>query len=105
MLCLFLEKIDNVVDSRLKILPLLESPPNKTISGPDWLRLPHEATAMILSCLSTTEIPRIAQVVCRSWLAIRCDPLVWQTIDMHHSGSWKSLWGLDLEKMCLIAVE
>ncbi|KAF4355420.1 hypothetical protein G4B88_020321 [Cannabis sativa] len=43
------------------------------------------------------------QMVCKSWLDICKDPLMWQTIDMHNDGDPNT--DLDLEQMCCDVVD
>ncbi|XWS55366.1 hypothetical protein CRYUN_Cryun10bG0168300 [Craigia yunnanensis] len=70
----------------------------------NWLELPLDVTASILSRLGAIEILTSAQSVCSQWLKICKDPLMWRSIDMHNSGK---VWDIDydLEKMCVHAVD
>jgi hypothetical protein len=49
---------------------------------PNWLDLPREITANILSRLSTFDIVKNASIVCPTWWNIFKDPLLWRTIRM-----------------------
>ncbi|XP_062012665.1 F-box protein SKIP19-like [Rosa rugosa] len=70
----------------------------------NWLELPPEITASILSRLGAIEILTAAEKVCRSWRAICKDPLMWRTIDMRNDGDLHDMT-YDLEKMCCHAVD
>ncbi|XP_030479836.1 F-box protein SKIP19 [Cannabis sativa] len=63
----------------------------------NWLELPRDVTASILSRLGSIKIMTTAQMVCKSWLYICKDPYMWRTIDIH-SHEIDSEW--DSEKMC-----
>ena len=47
-----------------------------------WVDLPPEVTASILSRLTAVEILISAQFVCKAWLEVSKDPLVWKRIDV-----------------------
>ncbi|XP_030510400.2 F-box protein SKIP19 [Cannabis sativa] len=64
----------------------------------NWLDLPRDVTASILSRLGAIEIMTSAQMVCKMWLDICKDPLMWRTIDMRNLGD--PGYGLDFIKMC-----
>ncbi|XVF00507.1 hypothetical protein REPUB_Repub04eG0007100 [Reevesia pubescens] len=70
----------------------------------NWLELPLDVTASILSRLGAIEILNSAQSVCSQWRKICKDPLMWRSIDMHNLDE---VWdmGYDLEKMCFHAVD
>ncbi|KAM5581357.1 putative F-box/LRR-repeat protein 23 [Rosa sericea] len=55
----------------------------------NWIDLPHDLTASILSRLGAIEILETAQKVCMTWRRICKDPMMWRTIDM--CGVW--VWG------------
>ena len=52
----------------------------------NWLELPREVTAAILSRVNDFDIVRSAQFVCSSWRGVARDPLRWRTIDMRVLG-------------------
>ncbi|KAK5837626.1 F-box SKIP19 -like protein [Gossypium arboreum] len=70
----------------------------------NWLELPLDVTASILSRIGAIEILNSAQNVCSLWRNICKDPLMWRSIDMHNLGD---LWDMDydLAKMCVHAVD
>nr|UYD39291.1 F-box protein SKIP19-like protein [Tilia miqueliana] len=70
----------------------------------NWLELPLDVTASILSRLGAIEILNSAQNVCSLWRKICKDPLMWRSIDMHNLGE---VWDMDYdpEKMCVHAVD
>ncbi|KAE8716892.1 putative F-box/LRR-repeat protein 23 [Hibiscus syriacus] len=70
----------------------------------NWLELPFDVTASILSRLGAVEILNSAQNVCSQWRNICKDPSMWRSIDMRNSGD---LWDMDydLEKMCIHAID
>ncbi|KAL6201476.1 hypothetical protein ACLB2K_025190 [Fragaria x ananassa] len=70
----------------------------------NWLELPPEITASIISRLGAVEILTAAEKVCRSWRAICKDPLMWRIIDMRNDGDLHDMT-YDLEKMCCDAVD
>ncbi|XP_062096289.1 F-box protein SKIP19-like [Humulus lupulus] len=76
------------------------SPPKEVRN---WLEFPRDVTASILSRLGAIEIMTSGQMVCKSWLDICKDPLMWRTIDMRNNGDRD--FGLDLEKMCRDVVD
>ncbi|KAF4363056.1 hypothetical protein F8388_013420 [Cannabis sativa] len=59
------------------------SPPKEVRN---WLELPRDVTASILSCLGAIEILKSGQMVCKLWLDICKDPLMWRTIDIRKNG-------------------
>ncbi|PRQ29682.1 putative F-box domain, leucine-rich repeat domain, L domain-containing protein [Rosa chinensis] len=66
----------------------------------NWLDLPEDISASIFSRLKATEILDNCQLVCKRWLKIcKVNPLVWQTIDMHHLPSDQNIYG-NMEHMC-----
>ncbi|XP_062096288.1 F-box protein SKIP19-like [Humulus lupulus] len=69
----------------------------------NWLELPRDVTASILSRLGTIETMKSGQMVCKSWFDICKDPLMWRIIDMRNRGD-RDL-GFDLEKMCRNVVD
>ncbi|PON71646.1 F-box domain containing protein [Parasponia andersonii] len=69
----------------------------------NWVELPRDVTASILSRLGAMEILTSGQMVCKAWLEICKDPLLWRTIDMYNLGDPDL--GLDLEKICRHAVD
>lgn len=76
---------------------------------PNWVDLPQEITALILSRLGAVEIINTAQKVCTKWLDICKDPFMnfmWQSIDMWKLGDLHiKLENDDLEKMCMLAID
>ncbi|GMI80390.1 SKP1/ASK-Interacting protein 19 [Hibiscus trionum] len=70
----------------------------------NWLELPPDVTASILSRLGAIEILNSAQKVCSQWRNICKDPSMWRSIDMRHSYPLKKFY-YDLEKMCFHAVD
>ena len=83
---------------------ILESaPPEPEEERRNWLELPREVTASILSRLVAIDILTTAQFVCKSWLEISKDPLVWRRIDMYKAGDLDL--EMDLDKMCRHAVD
>ncbi|XP_022762654.1 F-box protein SKIP19-like [Durio zibethinus] len=70
----------------------------------NWLELPLDVTASILSRLGAIEILNSAQSVCCQWRKICKDPLMWRSIDMHKLGEVCDM-DYDLEKMCVHAVD
>ncbi|KAF4363055.1 hypothetical protein CsatB_001755 [Cannabis sativa] len=75
----------------------------KKLRSPNWLKLPQDLTASILFRLGAIEIMTSVQMVCKSWLDICKDPLMWRTIDMRNDGDPDS--DLDLEQMCCDVVD
>ena len=71
----------------------------------NWLELPRDVTASILSRLGSIEILVSAQKVCSLWFNICKDPLMWRTIDMRNDGDLAGPQAIDLEKMCRHAVD
>ncbi|XVE94243.1 hypothetical protein REPUB_Repub01dG0264800 [Reevesia pubescens] len=70
----------------------------------NWLELPLDVTASILSRLGAFEILTSAQNVCSQWRNICKDPLMWRSIDMHNFSELLDM-DYDLEKMCFHAVD
>ncbi|KAF4401696.1 hypothetical protein G4B88_000744 [Cannabis sativa] len=75
----------------------------KKLHSPNWLKLPWDLTGSILFRLGAIEIMTSVQMVCKSWLDICKDPLMWKTIDMHNDGDPDT--DLDLEQMCCDVVD
>ncbi|KAE8708149.1 putative F-box/LRR-repeat protein 23 [Hibiscus syriacus] len=69
----------------------------------NWLELPQDVTASILSRLGAIEILNSAQNVCSLWRKISKDPSMWKSIDMRNLGDLFDM-EYDLEKMCVHAV-
>ncbi|GMI80391.1 SKP1/ASK-Interacting protein 19 [Hibiscus trionum] len=69
----------------------------------NWLELPPDVTASILSRLGAIEILNSAQKVCSQWRNICKDPSMWRSIDMRNSGELED--GLVHEQMCFHAVD
>lgn len=82
------------------------SPSSRSTPGRrrNWLELPPEITASIISRLGAIEILTTAEKVCKAWRAICKDPLMWRTIDMRNDGDLHDMT-YDLEKMCCHAVD
>lgn len=72
------------------------SPPSS-----NWAELPAELMSSILLRLSTVEILKNAQKVCRSWRRVCKDPSMWRKIDMRNNG----IFGYDCDRMCRHAVD
>ncbi|KAL4387115.1 hypothetical protein GQ457_09G026520 [Hibiscus cannabinus] len=70
----------------------------------NWLELPPEVTASILSRLGAIEILNSVQKVCSQWRNIFKDPSMWRSIDMRNLGNLHDM-DYDLEKMCVHAVD
>ncbi|KAK8671379.1 hypothetical protein V6N13_037975 [Hibiscus sabdariffa] len=70
----------------------------------NWLELPPDVTASILSRLGAVEILNSAQSVCSQWRNICKDPSMWRSIDMWNLGDLHAM-PYDLEKMCFHAVD
>ncbi|XP_062094874.1 putative F-box/LRR-repeat protein 23 [Humulus lupulus] len=77
--------------------------PVKKLRPANWLKLPRDVMASILSRLGAIEIMTSVQMVCKTWLDICKDPLMWRTIDMRILGDTDT--DLDLEKMCSDVVD
>ncbi|KAK8662010.1 hypothetical protein V6N13_091598 [Hibiscus sabdariffa] len=69
----------------------------------NWLELPPDVTASILSRLGAIEILNSAQKVCSQWRNICKDPSMWRSIDMRNTGERED--GCIHEKMCFHAVD
>ncbi|KAK8662009.1 hypothetical protein V6N13_091597 [Hibiscus sabdariffa] len=69
----------------------------------NWLELPPDVTASILSRLGAIEILNSAQKVCSQWRNICKDPSMWRSIDMRNYGGRQD--GRVHEKMCFHAVD
>lgn len=82
-------------------LPSSVSPEEETRN---WLELPLDVTAKILSLLGAIEVLTTAQRVCSTWRNICKDPLMWRTIDMRNLGDLSGM-PYDLETMCRHAVD
>ena len=78
-------------------------PPNPEEERRNWLELPREMTASILSRLVAIDVLTTAQFVCKSWLEVLKDPLVWRRIEMYKDGDLDL--ETDLDKMCRHAVD
>ncbi|KAE8702146.1 F-box protein SKIP19 [Hibiscus syriacus] len=70
----------------------------------NWLELPPEVTALILSRPGAIEILNSAQNVCSQWRKICKDPSIWRSIDMRNSGDLHDK-DYGLKKMCAHAVD
>ncbi|GLT67390.1 hypothetical protein SLA2020_397040 [Shorea laevis] len=68
----------------------------------NWLELPRDVTAAIISRVGIIEILDNVQKVCTLWRDICNDPSMWRSVDFHDVGK---LWYYDLEKMCMRAVD
>lgn len=79
------------------------SPSQEPEERRNWLELPREVTASILSRLVAIDILSTVQFVCKTWHEISKDPLVWRKIDMYKVGDLDL--EMDLEKMCRHAVD
>ncbi|KAL1188350.1 putative F-box protein [Cardamine amara subsp. amara] len=66
----------------------------------NWADLPAELTSSILLRLTTVEILKNAQKVCRSWRRVCKDPSMWIKIDLRNPG----IFGYDWDMMCRHAV-
>ncbi|POO04161.1 F-box domain containing protein [Trema orientale] len=77
-----------------------ESPPEERRN---WLELPRDVTASILTRLGAIKILTSCQMVCKAWLEICWDPLMWRAIDMRIDDGPDL--NFDLEKMCRDAVD
>ncbi|KDP34969.1 hypothetical protein JCGZ_09257 [Jatropha curcas] len=78
------------------------SPPQQPYRN--WVELPRDITASILSRVGAVEILNTARLVCSTWRTICNDPSMWRSIDMHNLGnSWDV--ECDPEKMCRYAVD
>lgn len=69
----------------------------------NWLELPREVTASIMSRLVAVDILTSVQFVCKSWFEISKDPLIWRRIDMYKIGDLDL--DMDLVRMCRDAVD
>ncbi|KAK8671378.1 hypothetical protein V6N13_037974 [Hibiscus sabdariffa] len=69
----------------------------------NWLELPPDVTASILSRLGAIDILNSAQKVCSQWRNICKDPSMWRSIDMRNTGERED--GRVHEKMCFHAVD
>ncbi|XP_050368507.1 F-box protein SKIP19-like [Argentina anserina] len=99
--------MDKTYQKTLGSKPTLPPPPPSRSTPTrcrNWLELPPEITASIISRLGAIEILTAAEKVCRSWRAICKDPLMWRTIDMRNDGDLHDMT-YDLEKMCCLAVD
>ncbi|KAL6220475.1 hypothetical protein ACLB2K_008231 [Fragaria x ananassa] len=76
----------------------------RTRSYRNWLELPEDVTASILSRLDAIVILTRAQKVCMTWRRICKDRLMWRTIDMRNDGFLRD-YDFDLEKMCRHGVD
>ncbi|XP_010424624.1 PREDICTED: putative F-box protein At4g05475 [Camelina sativa] len=65
----------------------------------NWAELPPELTSSILLRLSTVEILKNAQLVCRSWRRVCKDPWMFRKIDMRNNSIF------DYDRMCRHAVD
>lgn len=64
-------------------------------AGWSWVDLPPVVTASIFSRLTAAEILTSAQFVCKAWLEVSKDPLVWKRIDVREFE----------EEICLRAID
>ncbi|XP_004300559.1 PREDICTED: F-box protein SKIP19-like [Fragaria vesca subsp. vesca] len=76
----------------------------RTRSYRNWLELPEDVTASILSRLDAIAILTRAQKVCMKWRRICKDRLMWRTIDMRNDGFLRD-YDFYLEKMCRHGVD
>ncbi|PON71649.1 F-box domain containing protein [Parasponia andersonii] len=88
-----------MVSSSTEVSPA-ESPPEERR---DWLELPRDVAASIFTRLGAIEILTSVQMVCKAWLEICRDPLMWRAIDMRNDDGPDL--DFDLEKMCRDAVD
>ncbi|KDP34970.1 hypothetical protein JCGZ_09258 [Jatropha curcas] len=79
------------------------SPPQQPYR--DWVELPRDVTAMILSRLDTEEILNTARLVCSTWHSVCNDPSMWRSIDMRGFDGYCEELDYDIEKMCKYAVD
>lgn len=70
----------------------------------DWLDLPEEVTASILSRLGAVQILTAAEKVCTAWRKISKEPSMWHTIDMSNN-TGHDFPEDTLEKMCRHAID
>lgn len=70
----------------------------------DWLDLPEEVTASILSRLGAVQILTAAEKVCTAWRKISKEPSTWRTIDMSNN-TGHDFPEDTLEKMCRHAID
>ncbi|XP_021812413.1 putative F-box/LRR-repeat protein 23 [Prunus avium] len=80
------------------------TPPPPPVELRNWLDLPRDVTASILSRLGAVEILKSAELVCMAWRNVCKDPLTWRTVDMSNNRGF-NLWASDLDKMCRRAVD
>lgn len=71
---------------------------------PNWLDMPSDGTAKILSKLGAIEILMSAHKVCTAWRKICKDPEMWHTINMWNLGDLHSI-PYSLDKMCRHAID
>ncbi|KAI6706007.1 hypothetical protein NL676_008969 [Syzygium grande] len=78
--------------------------PEQPPPGPDWVDLPREVTAAIISRLGAAETLETAQNVCASWRSICRDPSMWRAVDI--SVPWYlPAMGCGLDVACRRAVD
>ncbi|XVF68326.1 hypothetical protein PTKIN_Ptkin10aG0195900 [Pterospermum kingtungense] len=82
----------------------LELQTGDSISYPNWVELPRDVTASILSRLGPVEIIESAQKVCTQWRDICKNPLMWRSIDMRNLGE-SHVMPYDLDIMCMHAID
>ncbi|XVF62201.1 hypothetical protein PTKIN_Ptkin08bG0198200 [Pterospermum kingtungense] len=70
----------------------------------DWLSLPRDVTASILSRLGAVQIIESAQKVCTQWRDICKDPSMWRCIDMWNYGYLHNMPYCPV-KMCMHAID
>ncbi|PRQ29564.1 putative F-box domain, leucine-rich repeat domain, L domain-containing protein [Rosa chinensis] len=68
----------------------------------NWLEIPDDVTAAILTRVGAIGMLESAQKVCTKWRRICKDPLMWRQIDMRNDGTQHEME--DLENMCRHAV-
>ncbi|KAK2980542.1 hypothetical protein RJ640_015927 [Escallonia rubra] len=71
--------------------------------SPNWVELPPDVTAAILSRLGAAEVLESAQKVCTTWRRICQDPAMWRTVDMCNLGHFST--SNNYEAMTMHAVD
>ncbi|GLT67388.1 hypothetical protein SLA2020_397020 [Shorea laevis] len=69
----------------------------------NWLELPRDVTAAIISRVGIIGILDSVEKVCTLWRDICNDPSMWRSVDFHGVGDFRDDY--DLEKMCMHAVD
>ncbi|KAL6201477.1 hypothetical protein ACLB2K_025191 [Fragaria x ananassa] len=81
-------------------------PPPKSVwvvKRRNWLEIPDDVTAAILTRVGAIGLLESAQMVCTKWHKICKDPLMWRRIDMRNDGRQHEMD--ELQKMCRHAVD